>query len=167
MSTLLEKIPGFSHNNSPQEKHHPTTDLAAITCSPSRYLYLAECLLYGAMAVSASVALFPFFLVAFYWPLAWLLFMFSLVCVINESRKTRNANVLTLDISNNTWRVRRNGVDKTVIPFDDVLLWSWVIILPVKEPATGNKHRIVLLPDSMTADEWRRLRVWLRVCLSQ
>jgi hypothetical protein len=43
------------------------------------------------------------------------------------------------------------------------LVWSKVIILWVRETESGLKHRIVALPDSMTPEEWRRLRVWLRL----
>jgi hypothetical protein len=44
---------------------------------------------------------------------------------------------------------------------DEILLWPHIIILPLRDSQGRNIH-LLFTPDAMTADDWRRLRVWLR-----
>ena len=168
---MLEKIPAYSQllNKSQllkksSAKTASAIDLAPVAFSPSHNLWLAECAIYGAIFISASVALVPFFLAAFYWPILWLIFSALIALIIRNRWRAKNSSSIMLDITQHNWRLRKNNSDIAVIPFDDVLLWSWVIILPLKENISGKKHYFVLLQDSVSADDWRRLRVWLRTC---
>ena len=155
---MLEKIPAYSQllnksqllKKSAAAKTASAIDLAPIMFSPS-----------------ASVALAPFFLTAFHWPILWLIFSTLIALIIRKRWRAKNSASITLDITQNTWRLRKDNSDIDVIPFNDVLLWSWVIILPLKENISGRRHYFVLLQDSVITDDWRRLRVWLRTCFSK
>lgn len=166
---MLEKIPDYNPNllNIPTAKTSSPVDLPPITFRPSRYLWLAECVLYSAMFVFATIALIPFFLSAFYWPVSWLLFSLLIVAVLRNRWRVVNAAPISLHIKHNKWILRRHNTDYAVEPFGDVLLWSWVIILPVQEQITSRKHYLIALPDSLDADDWRKLCVWLRLRFSK
>lgn len=164
---MLEKIPGYNPNliKSPRVKASSGVDLAPVTFYPSRHLWLIECATYGAMFVFATVALFPFFLTAFYWPVIWLFFALSIVIVIHQRWRAKNSKPFRLAIKKNHWQLQRANKECSVELYGDVLLWQWVIIITVREITSGKKHYLIGLQDSMEADDWRRLRVWLRTCL--
>ena len=42
-------------------------------------------------------------------------------------------------------------------------LFPWLVVLLLKTPARRSPQAILILPDSLTADELRKLRSWLRL----
>lgn len=140
-------------------------DLAPVVIKPSRFLWRIELVFYLGLLSAATIALIPFFLTAFYWSLLWLVFAAAIACVVYQGWRATQLPALKLRIQQQIWHLEHSAGDCIVIPFDEILLWSFVIILPVRETLSGRKHRIVILQDSMVEDEWRRLRVWLRTGL--
>lgn len=45
---------------------------------------------------------------------------------------------------------------------DEAVVWSWLIVLRYREKTRRSRINLVLLSDSATAQELRRLRVWVR-----
>ena len=138
-------------------------DLAPVVIHPSRWLWRIEIFIYLAILASASVSIFPFLLTAFYWPLLWLGFVLLVAFAWRFSLRTHKANPISLSVTQKIWRIKNSKTEIVVQPCDEILVWAGVIIVPVREIASGEKHRIIALPDSMDAEEWRRLRVWLRM----
>jgi hypothetical protein len=159
---LSEITPASSPKRAPDS--HSTTakgvDLAPVIISPSQILWRIEFAFYLSIFGAASIALLPFFLTAFYWPVLWLIFL-----VLRERWRAQKLPAITLSVQKQIWRLKNPTDEFTVAPFGEILLWAGVIILPVRETLSGRKHHIVALPDSMKAEDWRRLRVWLRTGL--
>ncbi len=187
MSTLSEITPACSPAVSPPSTSVPSTsssgpsssgpsasgpsasgtnaksvDLAPVIIRPSHMLWRIELVFYFTLLVAACVGLFPFFLTAFYWPILWLVFSLLIIFVLRKAWRTKNSSPLTLSVRHNLWRLRSEAGEFTVVPCGEILLWSWVIILPLRNLAEGKKSYVVVLQDSMNDDDWRKLRVWLR-----
>ena len=165
---MSEIIPGsnpkpeFLPGNLPQSLSSGA-DLAPVAVLPSRNLWLAQLILFSLMLVSATIALLPFMFTAFYWPLALLFFLAALVYSGYECWRVKNASVKVLFIQHNVWRLRDSAGEEIVTPCDDIVLWSWVIIVPLRAER-GQKFYLVVMRDSVDADAWRRLSLWLRIC---
>ena len=160
---MLEKIPDY--NNSHNTSHHIASgvDLAPVLISPSLLLYRLEVFVYLFMLLSASVAIFPFIFTAFYWPLLWLTFLLMIIATLRKSLRNKKSPSISLSITQKIWYLKTSTESVAVKPCNEIVVWTRLIILPVKETLSGRKHRIIALPDSMKAEDWRRLRVWLRM----
>ncbi len=140
-------------------------DLAPVLISPSQILWHLQLLIYSLMLISASVAIFPFMFTAFYWAILWLGFVVLLMLAIRSAWLRKMKAPIRLSIFQKIWRLQTAGSEIRIELCDEILLWGAVIVLPVREVLTKRKHRIVALSDSMSAEDWRRLRVWLRMGL--
>ncbi|MFO1388876.1 protein YgfX [Cellvibrio sp.] len=137
-------------------------DLAPFFIAPSIMLWRLELAIYSGFLCAASVALFPFFLSAYYWPIVWLVFCGFIAFELRKAWRATHAARIELSIQKNVWRLKTADRECVVEPFDEILLWPAVIILPLGEIDSRKKHRIVILQDSVKKDDWRRLRVWLK-----
>jgi hypothetical protein len=137
-------------------------DLAPVIISPSLLLFRLEVFVYLFMLLSASVAIFPFVLTAFYWPLLWLIFLLISIAALRTSLRNKNSLSVTLSVTQKNWYLQTAAGSIAVKPCSEIVVWTQLIILPVEEILSGRKHSILALPDSMTPEDWRRLRVWLR-----
>jgi len=164
---LSEITPDSNPNPAVNSTHKAAigVDLAPITISPSRIFWRIECAIYVCVLIAASIALFPFFLTAFYWPILWLAFLLLIMFVLREAWRIQTLPAVTLSVQKQVWRLRNPAGEFTVAPFGEILLWAGVIVLHLKDITSGRKHTIIVLPDSVKADDWRRLRVWLRTGL--
>jgi hypothetical protein len=85
--------------------------------------------------------------------------------ILHQSSRAKKLPSVTFSVQQKIWRLKTSGGECVVAPVNDILLWAGVIIVPLRETLSGRKHRLVMLSDSMSADDWRRLRVWLRMAL--
>ncbi len=172
----MSEITQVSSLNSSQNRDHNATlepqstsatgvDLAPVVISPSQILWRIQVLIYSLMLLSASIAIFPFMFTAFYWPILWLSFVLLLIVAVRSARRKKHKVQIRLSVTQKIWRMQTSAGEIHVEPCDEILLWDALIVLPVREVITKRKHRIVALSDSMSADDWRRLRVWLRMGL--
>ena len=155
-------------HNAPLELHNTSAtgaDLAPVLISPSQILLRIQLLMYGVMLLCASVAISPFVFTAFYWPSLWLGFLFLLIWAGRSAWLKQHSAPVRLSVTKKIWRLQTSAGEIQIEPCDEILLWDGVIIVPVREILTRRKHRIVALSDSMSAEDWRRLRVWLRMGL--
>ena len=140
-------------------------DLAPVLISPSQILWRIQVLIYSLMLLSASIAIFPFMVIAFYWLILWLSFALLLIIAVRSAWIKQHKAPIRLSVFQKMWRLQTAAGEIRTEPCDEILLWDAVIVLPVREVLTKRKHRIVALSDSMSAEDWRRLRVWLRMGL--
>jgi hypothetical protein len=164
---LLETTPDCNPKHNSPSKTATGVDLASVRISPSRWLWHCTLIIYSAMLLSASFAIFPFLFLAFYWPIVWLIFLTLIIIALKSAWRAQQVPPIVLTVTQKIWRLQTADGEVIVELYDDVLVWAGVIILPMRETSTGQKHRIVALSDSMNADDWRRLRVWLRMGLNK
>lgn len=166
-SSLNSSHSASVHNSSlePQRASKTGVDLAPVVITPSQTLFRIQLLIYSLMLLSASIAIFPFLFTAFYWPILWLSFFLLLMMAVRSSWLKKNKAPIRLSVIQKIWRLQTAEGEIHVELCDEILLWDRVIVLPVREILTKRKHRIVALSDSVSAEDWRRLRVWLRMGL--
>ena len=164
---MLETTPDYNPKHNPPSKTAAGVDLASVRISPSRWLLRCQIFVYSVMLLSASIAISPFLFSAFYWPIVWLVFLLLIIVALKSAWRAQKIPPIVLSVTQKIWRLQPADGEIIVELYDDVLIWASVIILPMRETSTGRKHRIVALSDSMSADDWRRLRVWLRMGLSK
>jgi hypothetical protein len=161
---LLEPIQAYRN----KQKKQPTTkppalvDLVAVTVYPSRNLWRMQLALYVALFVFSFIALLPFLFRNYYWACVWLLFSCGIFFAAYNSWRTKNTQAMQLEVIQNTWRLSTNGASFLVSVDADILVWQWVIIIPLRDNITRKKYYVIALRDSMLTKEWRRLRVWLK-----
>jgi len=157
-------IPAYSP--APNPSQDPAgVDLLSVTIKPSIMLWRIETLVYLVALGLATIALIPFFATAFYWSLLWLVVAGGMLGVMRKSWKAKNQLAVSVSLQNSRWRLRIASDDYLVAPCGDIVLWGHLVLLPLQETASGRRHFIIALEDSMTAEEWRRLRVWLKTRL--
>jgi hypothetical protein len=161
--------PSYAHNSAQvvDLKSANTTgvDLAPVLISPSQILWLLQVLLCSFMLIAASLAISSFIFTAFYWPMLLLSFAVLLILVLRSAWFNKMKPPIRLSVIQKIWRLQTARGEMHVELCDEILLWDAVIVLPVREILTRRTHRIVALSDSMSAEDWRRLRVWLRMGL--
>lgn len=58
--------------------------------------------------------------------------------------------------------VRQDGDWLAAVVAPDTLVWAWLVVLRYRVAGSARWANVVVLPDSLAADDFRRLRVWLR-----
>jgi len=166
-SNLTNSNPNRVHNSTLEPQGTSTTgvDLAPVRISASQILFRIQVLIYSSMLLFASIAIFPFIFTAFYWPILWLSFVVLLIVAMRCAWLNKHKAPIRLSVIQKIWRLQTAAGEVRIEPCEEILLWDSVIVLPVREILTKRKHRIVALSDSMSAEDWRRLRVWLRMGL--
>jgi len=124
-----------------------------------------QLLFFSAMLLFASIAILPFLFTAFYWSILWLGFLCALILATRSAWRKKHEAPIRLSVIRKVWRLQTSAGEMQVEPCEEILLWDAVMVLPVREVLTKRKYRIVALSDSMSAEDWRRLRVWLRMGL--
>lgn len=61
------------------------------------------------------------------------------------------------------WYLRWETESLGVVPVGEWLVWPWLQVVRLRVSESAVVHTLVLLPDSATKDDRRRLRVWLRM----
>ncbi|HWV14016.1 MAG TPA: protein YgfX [Cellvibrio sp.] len=162
---MSEKIPGFSQTKNKPPPRALVTELAAVTALPSRYLCYGQLVIYLVLLVSSALAVFPYLLSNPYLLGLWLVFGGAIVAAARKSLADSRAAAKTLSIIQHQWRLAVDGHSYAVILNEKLLLWPWLIVIPLRESLSYRQHYFIALPDSMSQAEWRRLSVWLRTCL--
>lgn len=157
--------PKTSIRNSSDSNLPKNVDLGAIVFTPSQYLWRAHVAVYAVMLISAAYALAPFLLSNIYWALMLIGFLTLLLFALYRAKKINNKPAITLEVRPDQWRLFDAGNETKVVLEGEVLLWPRLIILPLKEIPSGAKRYLVALPDSLSKNDWRRLSVWLKICL--
>ncbi|WP_370636695.1 protein YgfX [Microbulbifer sp. YPW16] len=140
--------------NSP---HSPVPERhARLSCSvaPSRILtlILAAALLQGLLLLWLA-------------PLPWYIALALVVPVLAYAILEWHRIVSTsgvISTRERRWFWRPDGAeDGEIFLHGELVLWSWVVVVNSRDPR-GRRLRLVLARDSMSADDWRRLRAALQ-----
>lgn len=135
--------------------------LAPIRLQPSRWLRrLHRCLLL-ALAVLPWLAFVGHSDV----PIGWLvvLCLFNALLVWEWWRTGRRSEPTVLAYEAGAWTLEGASGLFTVVPCGEWLIWPWLQVVRFREGGRRRVHTLVILPDSASADDRRRLRVWLRM----
>jgi hypothetical protein len=68
-------------------------------------------------------------------------------------------------IVNNQWWLSSPQKKRQVRLYDDIVVWPWVVILPLQDINTKRKTHLVIAVDAVSEKDWRHLRGWLKMAL--
>lgn len=168
---MFVRIPGFRQDKSdppsiiPRRRASPAPDsyLRPVQIRPSRRLWRTQLAVHLLLSLSLLWALLPWLSVDWYYSL-WLIS--SWLVLAGNARFLWRKHLLSdgqLSFGQTGWQWRAKDGVKDFELVDDVVVWPNLVILPFRE--NGRRTTLVLLPDSVAADDLRRLRVWLRTVL--
>ena len=132
-----------------------------ITLRPSRILTAILVLAHGAAIAMVALAGMPFWLEL----IAIAALVASLVFDVRQTALLRAPDaVITLEIASDdklSIQTRRSEWIECEV-LGSTYVTSFLTILNLKGPDSGRNTRAVILPDSLDAEDFRKLRVWLR-----
>ena len=141
----------------------PLPALAAVYITRSRFaIYLYRCG-YGAFALSLLSVFFPFIVEHPFWLLGLLVGWVGLWWGYRQQISTCITGELRF--SDGFWWFTQEGHSCPLSLAAEVLCWSWLIILPLRDNASGKMRRMVIVSDALSKSDNARLRRWLRACL--
>ncbi|MDO8345919.1 MAG: protein YgfX [Cellvibrio sp.] len=142
----------------------PLPLLAAVCINNSRFALLLYRCSYGLFALSLLLVFYPYIIEQPFWVLGLVLCWSGLWLVYRREIKSCVAGALSF--SGNHWVLEQEGCTCQLELAGEVLCWSWLIILPLRETATGKARRLLVFADALSKDDNASLRRWLRACLT-
>lgn len=142
----------------------PLPMLAAVCINPSRLALLLYRCSYSVFALSLLLVFYPFVIEQPFWVLALILCWGGLWIVYR--REIKNCVTGALSFSGNHWVLAQDCGTSQLELAGEVLCWSWLIILPLRESATGKARRLLVFGDALSKEDSTSLRRWLRACLT-
>lgn len=168
---MFVRIPGLRQDQSDPPSHildrrapaRPDTHLHPVLVTPSRILWRLQLGTHFLLALAFFWALLPWLAQGWYFPV-WLIGIWiGLAGNAVYLWRKRVSSAGQLSYGNTGWQWRAKDGVKGFELVGDAVVWSSLVILPFR--ANGRSATLVLLPDSLAADDLRRLRVWLRTRL--
>lgn len=142
----------------------PLPLLAAVYLNNSRLGFLLYRCSYSVFALSMLLAFYPYIVDQPFWLLVLSLCWGCLWLVYR--REIKRCVTGKLGFSGNYWLLEQDGRTYQLELAGEVLCWSWLIILPLREMASGKLRRVLVFGDAVNKDDSARLRRWLRACLT-
>lgn len=142
----------------------PLPLLAAVYINNSRLGFLLYRCSYGVFALSLLLAFYPYIVDQPLWLLGLVLCWSSLWLIYR--REIAGCVTGALSFSGNQWLLEQDGCTHQLELAGEVLCWSWLIILPLRETVSGKIRRVLIFGDALNKDDNARLRRWLRGCLT-
>jgi len=160
------QIPGFKKTAESSlivSSSKPLPVLAAVSIFPSpgllcfyrcAYLLLAACLL---------SAIFPWLVTN----VVWLVLLLAGWLGLWRTYKHQQGNFFAGELwfEQGDWSLMAMGETRKYQLAGEVLCWSLLIILPLREVDTGKCRYLLIANDALSPADGARLRTWLRVCL--
>jgi hypothetical protein len=141
----------------------PLLSLALVSIHKSSRLAWMYGFIYGALAVSFFIALFPWLSVQYGWWIVLTLVWFGLWKIYQ--REAKRIFEGTLWYEQGCWYLKSSrGVSRYSLS-GEAVCWSPVVVLPLRHKATKKLLHLVIAKDSLSPTDNARLRSWLRVCL--
>ena len=141
----------------------PLPMLVAVHINHSRFGVLLYRCSYSVFAASLLLVLYPFIVEQLLWLLALTLCWCGLWWAYCQQCKRDLTGALSF--SGSHWLFEQEGRTCQLELTGEVLCWSWLIILPLRELASGKTRRILLFGDALNSADNTSLRRWLRACL--
>lgn len=142
----------------------PLPVLAAVYINHSRFGGLLYRCSYAVFALSLLLVFYPFINEQPLWLCGLILCWTGLWWVYRGENLRCNAGVLSY--SGDHWLLEQDGRTCQLTLAGEVLCWSWLIILPLREMESGKIRWVIIFGDSVNKDDNARLRRWLRACLT-
>lgn len=145
----------------------PLPPLAAVYIAQSRFAVLLYRCGYGAFALSLLLVFYPFVIAQPFWLLGLILCYAGLWWAYHQQLKS--CITCTIRFADGSWWLEQDGNCSQMELAGDVLCWSWLIILPLRNAANdstkGKVQRVMVFNDALSSSDNARLRRWLRACL--
>lgn len=142
----------------------PLPMLVAVYINHSRFALLLYRCSYGLFALSLLLVFYPYIIQQPFWALGLILGWVGLWLMYQ--REIKSCVTGALSFSGNHWVFEQDGQTCQLELAGEVLCWSWLIILPLRETATGKARRLLIFRDALSKDHNASLRRWLRACLT-
>ncbi len=142
----------------------PLPMLAAVCINNSRFALLLYRCSYGLFGLSLLLVFYPYIIEQPFWVLG-LILCWSGLWVVNR-REVKSCTTRAVSYSGSHWVLEQDGHTYQLELAGEVLCWSWLIILPLRETATGKARRLLVFSDALSKDHNASLRRWLRACLT-
>lgn len=142
----------------------PLPLLAAVSVNRSRFGFLLYLYSYSAFAASLLLVFYPFIIEQTLWVLALLLCW----CGVWSTYRQQSSHFVVgaLSFSDGYWLLEQEGHTCQLALAGEVLCWSWLIILPLRDTESGKIRRLLVFSDALNKNDNARLRRWLRACLT-
>lgn len=141
----------------------PLPPLAAVRIAKSRLGVLLYRCGYGAFALSLLLVFYPFFSAQPLWLFPLILGWLGLWW--GYCQQLQKCVTGVLGFTNDKWWLELEERSLQLELAGDVLCWTWLVILPLRDSASGKLHQLVIFGDALTNSDWARLHRWLRACL--
>lgn len=148
-------------------------ELQPLTLVDSCWWYRLQSLIKIIFCNLALVALFPYFISDNLFPsqssiintestVFWLtLVCINLVCLTVFVRRPFVPKRLEIACKQGIWKMTTTGSSSYASLAGDVLMWQWIILIKLYFPAKNSRIYLVILKDSISPQDWARLRRWL------
>jgi len=142
----------------------PLPLLTAVYINNSRFGCLLYRCSYGVFTLSLLLVFYPFIYEQILWVLVLILCLGGLWLLYR--RETKNCVTGMLSYSGDHWLLEQDGRSFQLALAGEILCWSWLIILPLRDMASSKVQRVLIFSDAVNKDDNARLRRWLRACLT-
>lgn len=142
----------------------PLPRLAAVCINNSRFALLLYRYSYGVFALSLLLVFYPFIVEQPFWFSGLVLCWLGLWLLYRRSIKSCVTGALSY--SGNYWLLEQDDLTCQLELAGEVLCWSWLIILPLRETETAKARCLLVFGDALNKDDNAGLRRWLRACLT-
>jgi len=142
----------------------PLPLLAAVCINNSRFALLLYRCSYCLFALSLLLVFYPFIIERPFWVLGLVLCWGGLWVVYR--REIKRCVTGALSFSGSYWVLEQDDCTCQLELAGEVLCWSWLIILPLRETSTGKARRLSVFGDALSKEDNASLRRWLRACLT-
>jgi hypothetical protein len=141
----------------------PLPLLAAVHINHSHMGFLLYRCSYFTFALSLLLAFYNYVVDQPFW---LLLLVFCLSGLWFAYRREITHSVTgRLSYSGDHWLLEQDGRAYQLELAGEVLCWSWLIILPLRDIADTKVRRVIIFGDALNKNDNARLRRWLRACL--
>lgn len=163
MSAILQSPPDSRTTSRFSERGH---QLAPIDLYPSRRLAWMQILGLSTVALAAPLALRDYWLEDPLWWLVLGLFWGLLALGAWSILLARDQAASRIVYRDGDWYLTLGGVDYRAQLIGEVVVWQSLLVARFRLHHSAAKVSLVCLPDSLNRDDFRRLKVWLRIYLS-
>lgn len=141
----------------------PLPPLAAVRINDSRMGFLVYRCSYFTFALSLLLAFYNYVVDQPFW-LLLLAFCLSGLWFAYRRQITQFVSG-RLSYSGDYWLLEQDGCTYQHELAGEVLCWSWLIVLPLRDIADTKVRRVIIFGDALNKNDNARLRRWLRACL--
>lgn len=140
-------------------------NLAPIVLKPSRRLLLTQALVLLAMGIAAPLALLPHWSSQPWWWLVLILLWALLGLAGYSIWMAHQRGPRCLRYHGGDWYLTLAGVEYRSELIGEAVIWPKLLVARYRLRVSGQKVNLVCLPDCVRKEDFRRLRVWLRIYL--